>query len=328
LSKASKNDGLEVRRDGGPDMPQLEHRLIEAKWLLKAGAASVLAAGLLAYAAFCLMFYQGQWQIVLHPGPMLHVPESALPPHEDVHFAFTESGQPTLYGWWIPADKGARMESYVVLYFPSGSDSLSSRTRQLTLLHQQRITVFSFDYRGYGNSAKLHPDEQSLEQDAISAVKYVTDTRHVPASHIVFLGESLGSLPALYAADQTPGVAAMILVDPRVTQAAVFAADSRTHLLPLHLLLRSDYSTAKLLPQFKAPTLVISTSGTQQGEQEARRVMALLTSKKSMLTVPNGGKAIVLTQQIDDFLDSVFDTARATPASSGSGSAPAPSQGK
>jgi hypothetical protein len=323
-SKSRTDTGTRVIEPGAADASR---ELVDPKWLIKAGAVSLVAAAVLAYGAFCLLFYQGQWQVVLHPGPMQSVPTKDLPPHQDIHFAVTEGGQPTLFGWWIPADKDARMESDVLVYFPSGSGAISDHAAAITYWHQQRISVFAFDYRGFGSSAGRHPDEQSLKEDAASVVRYLTETRHIPASHLVFLGDNLGCLPAVYAATQTPGVAAVILEDPTMSQRRVFMADPRTHLLPVNLLLRDDFSLSPMLGRLQPPVLVISSIDTQQDRTDAKQVLDAISSRKSYLEMPSNAMLKPLTEGARSFLDSIF-APETTPTVQGSASAQAPSPEK
>jgi pimeloyl-ACP methyl ester carboxylesterase len=319
-------EGVEVVRPG--EQAEQHHVQVDPKWLLKAGVLAVFGAAVCGYLALCLLFYQGQWQLLLHPAPMQTIPKDALPEHEDVHFAMTESGQPTLFGWWIPADKGATWETDTLVFVPSGSGSMSEATARLTNLHLLRANVFVFDYRGYGNSAKLRrPSEQSMNEDAVSALHYLTDTRHIPPSHIVVVADGLGCLPALHAANQTPGVAGAILDNPRMSQRTVFYADPRTALLPLRLLLRDDFSLDAELQMFKAPKLILDSVGTGQGANDAREVYAHANEPKKLLktpVVPGDGK---LFGEMGDFLTEIFPST-SSPAVPGSGSAPSASPEK
>lgn len=298
--------------------------LISPRFLIKGVIATVIAAVVLGYLTLCLLFYQGQWQVLLHPAAMQQFPAGSLPAHEDVHFAVTESGQATLFGWWIPADADSAMSGDVLVYFPGGSGSLSGRLQNLNNWHQQRINVFAFDYRGFGNSSGLHPNEQTLKADAVAVSRYLTETRHIPASHLVFFGEDVGCVTALHAARETPGVAALILADPRISQMSVYDADPRTHLLPLHLLLKDDYDIGEQLKQLQVPILVISTVGTQQANADAKRVFqAIGGARKTYIEAPPAGGLSRLTKQIYGFLESVT-----TQSSSESGAASVQPPGK
>jgi len=326
FSFSKPKEGVEVVRPG--EQPQDHPVLVDPMWLLKAGVLAVLGAAVCGYIALCLLFYQGQWQLVLHPAPMQEVPASALPPHQDVRFAMTESGKATLFGWWVPADKSAMWEAYTLVYVTSGGGSMSDATARITYLHQLRANVFVFDYRGYGNSAKLHPSQESMNADAVSALRYLTDTRHIPPSHIVMAADGLGALPALHAANQTPGVAAVILDNPRMSQRAVFLADPRTAILPMKLLLRDEFSLDGEIQAFKAPKLILDSLGTQQGAADAREVYDHATEPKKFLDTPAISGSGALSAQVAQFLANTLSADSVNPAAPENGSTPAPHPGK
>src|SRR5882757_11072554 len=77
-------------------------------WLIKAIALTIIAALFCGYLTFCLLFYQGQWQLVLHPTRTSASPTSiAGIPYELIRFGPDESATPQLIGWWIPAAPGS-----------------------------------------------------------------------------------------------------------------------------------------------------------------------------------------------------------------------------
>jgi pimeloyl-ACP methyl ester carboxylesterase len=313
-------DGVEVVRPG----EHAEHPvLVDPMWLLKAGILAVVAAAVCGYLALCLLFYQGQWQLVLHPAPMQTIPSGALPTYQEVHFATTESGTPTLFGWWIPSDPGSSMEADTLVYFPSGTGSISERTVRMNHLHQLRINVFAFDYRGFGNSAKLHPSQVSLNEDAVSAVRYLTDTRHIPPSHLVLMGEGLGCLPALHAANETPGIAAVILDSPRLSQFSVFQADPRTGILPLKLLIRDDFSLGADLQKLTAPKLILASIRTEQNAADVRAVYDAAANPKTLVDAPAEFGTGKFHAALSEFLGKIFGGDAAMPAAPEN--APAPS---
>jgi pimeloyl-ACP methyl ester carboxylesterase len=324
LSKSDTRDGRTPVAPGAAPQPEL----VDPKWLLKAGALTVLAAAVVAYLASCLLFYQGQWQLVLHPGPMQPVPAKLMPPHEDVRFAVDSSGQPTLHGWWIPAGNGAPMQADVLVYFPGGSGALSSRTDKFTYLHRQQINIFAFDYRGYGDSETIRPSQQSIAQDALATVQYLTQTRHVPLAHMIFYGEGIGCFAAVRAAAENPGVAAIIFSDPELSQRPVFESDGRTHLLPLNLLLRDVFSLEPDLSKLQTQTLVLSTIGTSQSHESAQQVYAAVHAPKQILQAKPAAGPDALTADFDAFLRKIFPVPGATPAAPESAPATTPRREK
>jgi hypothetical protein len=297
---------------------------VNPKWLAKAIAITIVAAAVAGYFAFCFLFYQGQWQFVLHPSPMEAVPANLLPSHEDVRFAADSAGQPTMHGWWIPAARDSARPGTLLVYFPGGTGALSSRVSRIVYLHQQQIAIFAFDYRGFGDSEKMRPSQASVSQDAQSVVEYLTQTRHVPLSHMVLFGEGIGSFAATQAAAQNPGVAALALSDPQISQRSIFEADPRTHLLPLKMLLRDDFSLAPALAQMHSPTLVISTFATDQDRKDAQEVYEAIQAPKQVLDAPAGGGAGALTADFDAFLARIFPLQAVTPAGPGTDAATSP----
>jgi pimeloyl-ACP methyl ester carboxylesterase len=272
----------------------LQYENVDVRWLIKWGLITLLVAALCGYLALCLLFYQGQWQIVLHPAPMQTVPAGALPPYQEVHFAATEQGVPQLYGWWIPADTGSEFIADTLVFFPDGNGSLTDRMRWLTVIHQLGINIFAIDYRGFGNSARLHPSELSLEEDARSTVNYLSGLRHIPPSHLVIYGEGLGAKPALFATSQEPKVCCIVLMNPRISQRSIFDADPRTHLLPLGWLLRDDFSLQPEISQSAAPKLIVTSIGTQTAESDARAVFDLASPPKAFLKLPESAGTVDL----------------------------------
>ena len=73
--------------------------------MLGAVAAIVLLAAVCVYITFCLLFWQGQWQLVFKPSRAISsTPASAGLKFDEISFDSTETGILQLNGWWIPAD--------------------------------------------------------------------------------------------------------------------------------------------------------------------------------------------------------------------------------
>jgi pimeloyl-ACP methyl ester carboxylesterase len=228
-------------------------------WLIKAIALTILAALLCGYLTFCLLFYQGQWQLVLHPTRTSASPASiAGIPYELTHFAPDDSATPQLTGWWIPAAPGSRYAPITILFLPDGNGSLANSVPILLSLHNLGLNVFAIDYRGYGQSAAARPNQQSMTQDADSAWQYLTTTRAVPAQHIVLYGTGVGaSLAARLAADHDD-LPALVLDTPRADLLDVAIRDPRAKLLPVRLLFRERFPLADPLSTLRKPKLLIS----------------------------------------------------------------------
>jgi uncharacterized protein len=228
-------------------------------WLIKAIALTIIAALLCGYLTLCLLFYQGQWQFVLHPTRTSTSPASiAGTPYELTHFGPDESATPQLTGWWIPATPGSRYASTTILFLPDGNGSLANSIPTLANLHNLGLNIFAFDYRGYGQSAPARPSQQSMTQDADSAWQYLTATRAISAQGIIPYGTGAGTSLATRLAANHNTIPALILDTPRADLLDVAIRDPRAKLLPVRLLFHERFPLAEPLSTLRTPKLLIS----------------------------------------------------------------------
>ena len=230
-------------------------------WLLKAMALVIVAAMFCGYVTLCLLFYQGQWQLILHPTRTTQ-PLAGLPglPSEPVHFDAADTGAPRLSGLWIPAPAVSRYPKLTVLYLRSGEASLAQSqadTKKLSLLHDLGLSVFAFDYRGFGQSDPARPNQTRMTEDAGHAFQYLTESRGIGATNIILYGNGLGASLATKLAVSHGGIAAVILDDPGPMPIETALADQRVRPLPVHLLFHEDFSLSALRT-LKTPKLLIS----------------------------------------------------------------------
>jgi pimeloyl-ACP methyl ester carboxylesterase len=229
-------------------------RTVSGRWLLSAIALTLAAAVFCAYGALCLLFYQGQWQMLFHPSRAITAtPDSAGLAFNDVRFDVTDTGKPRLDGWWIPAQETA---AATILYLHGARGSLSDCVPALATLHRLGVNVFAIDYQGFGRSAGGHPTERLLDDDAVAAWTYLTDTRHIPASSLVVDGDGVGAtLAALLAARFAP--AGAVLEDPNPPARQIFLADARARMVPLFLLQKEFLDPAGDLTRANVPRLFL-----------------------------------------------------------------------
>jgi hypothetical protein len=244
---------------------------VSGRWLVGALGAVLLLALVCAYATLALLFYQGQWQLILHPAKSI----AAMPraKFDEIHFDTTETGVAQLDGWWIPADPGARWAGDTILYLHGGAGSLSDCVSDLDALHALGINVFAFDYRGYGKSAGPHPNEARMREDAFAAWRYLTDTRHVDPKAIVIYGAGVGaSLAVDVAAGRAP--AALILDGPSEAAIKMIGSDARAKILPMWLLLTERFEPLGTLKTLSVPKLFLDRNGAKPRTEELYRVAA------------------------------------------------------
>jgi uncharacterized protein len=232
--------------------------LASARWIVGGLAATLFLAVACVYLTFCLLFWQGQWQLVFHPSnTVARTPASSNLRFDKVSFDATETGVLQLTGWWIPAEPRGNFSQNTLLVLHDGSGSLSDCLPQLEALHQLGINVFAFDYRGFGESVRIHPSEASTRRDAEAAWAYLTETRHIAPAAIAVDGVGLGAVPAAEIARRNPTAMGLILENPAPPVLDSLQLDTRTHWLPVRLLFHDRFDIAQVLPQVTVPKLVI-----------------------------------------------------------------------
>jgi hypothetical protein len=228
---------------------------------VKAIVITIAVALFCGYLTFCLLFYQGQWQLVLHPTRTSAAPTSiAGVPYQLIHFGPDESATPQLTGWWIPSPPGARYANTTILFLPSGDNSLADSTPTLATLHNIGLNVFAFDYRGFGQSAPTRPSQQNMTHDANSAWQYLTNSRAIPERQIIPYGTGVGaSLATQLAVDHTK-IPALILDAPHTDLLEAARHDPRSRIIPLSLLFHENFPLATPLSTLKTPKLLLARS--------------------------------------------------------------------
>jgi pimeloyl-ACP methyl ester carboxylesterase len=236
--------------------------LVEIGWILKALAVVFFAAFLCAYLTICILFSRSQWQLVLHPSRTVATTPATLNlPYTEVHFGVDTSGQPQLTGWWLPASSSAEGSptTHTALILHAADGSIDNALPAAQLLHNQQLNVLLFDYRGYGQSLGQHPTEASMENDAATALIYLTSTRSLPTSSIVVYGTGLGASLAVRLCVQNPTLPALILQSPDGDLTNRASHDPRSRLVPFTLLFNQPFPLASPLSTLPTPKLILTT---------------------------------------------------------------------
>jgi uncharacterized protein len=261
--------------------------LVSHAWLMKAIAGVVIVALICGYLTLALLFYQGQWQLVLHPQHNAGAPETSW-----IRFGPDESATPQLTGRWIPAAEGARYANATILFLPSGDGSLSDFNPTVDRLHNLGINVFAFDYRGYGYSADTHPNQLRMTQDAESAWTYLNTSRSIPAHQIIPYGIGVGASLATRLAANHSEIPALILESPKGDLLDIVRHDPHASLAPVRLLFHENFPLAGPLASLRTPKLLFTTD------------KALESAADPKLTVEFANPSDALyTQSITRFLD-------------------------
>lgn len=277
--------------------------IVDPIWLLKSGAAVFALALLCTYITLCVFFARGQWQLVLTPSrTVAHTPAEFGLASTPIRFGPDETGQPQLDGWWFPADLPS---DPTVLMLHDGAGSLADALPQAKALHDVRLNVLLFDYRGFGRSGGQHPTEALMEADSGSALAYLTDQRHIAPANILIYGKGVGASLAARLCDQHHELPALILESPDGDFMQRARQDPRARMVPVRLLFHETFPLADRLHTLATPKLLIAWTDSKTPPQIFQNAAS---PKMSVELAPNSGP-----QKLHEALRRFLDTYVAHP---------------
>lgn len=110
---------------------------------------------------------------------------------EDVYFKANDGSK--LHGWFFQRPNSR----YVVLFSHGNTGNLTGTNRLplVNLLLKAGVSVFIYDYRGYGRSEGA-PTVRGICEDGVAAFDYLARERGYVPDNIILYGESLGTAVA------------------------------------------------------------------------------------------------------------------------------------
>lgn len=220
----------------------------------------------------------------------------------DVEFA-SEDGT-RLHGWYVEhADPRCQM-----LFCHGNGEHVGFMGDQLVALSRRlEVSVFAYDYRGYGRSAGK-PFEQGVLADSEAAHRWLAERSGVQVDDIVLYGRSIGGGVAVHLAAE---MGARALIVERTFHSLVDVAADLYPWLPVRWVMRNRYPSVERIARYDGPLL--------QLHGEADRIVPIESGRKLFAASPSLNKAFVqqpgmthnsLTpkkfyQQVDDLLDAL-----------------------
>jgi uncharacterized protein len=167
---------------------------------------------------------------------------------EDVWFQTADGAR--LFGWYVEAAANRP----VLLWCHGNAGNMINRLDNLKLLYQIGVSVFLFDYRGYGKSQDIRPSERGLYYDAYGAYDYLTRIRKIRPERVVLFGRSLGASVAGELAARR-SASALILESSFPSIEAV----AKVHYggIPMHWFLGAEYRLIDRMPYLSLPKLIV-----------------------------------------------------------------------
>jgi len=200
-----------------------------------------------------------------------------------------------LSGWFIFSDKKTKG---TIIHFHGNAQNMSAHLPFAWWLPNYGFNLFTFDYRGYGNS-KGYPSREGVYQDSIAALKYVLSRKDIDKTRIGAFGQSLGgaNLLAMMKEPVAANIKA-ILIDSSFYSYREIVRD-KIKLIPLIKYINKPFSyllvTNQRSPEFSIPfphsTPAMIIHGTKDRTIPYRHgiwIYKHLNEPKEMISIKNG----------------------------------------
>lgn len=201
-----------------------------------------------AYVLVCLAVFLLQSRLVFFPSREdAGNPASVGLDYRDVFFeAF--SGR-SLHGWFIPAPDA----EYTLLYCHGNAGNITHRLGPIRQFVDIGVSVFIFDYGGYGRS-QGRPSETATYEDAAAAWAQLTEVEGVDPSSVILYGRSLGAAVAIDLATEVEPRA--LILESSFTSIPELGARIYPW-LPVRFLARFRYNNSRKVTRIRVPKLFI-----------------------------------------------------------------------
>ena len=161
---------------------------------------------------------------------------------------FTSDDDTKLHGWYI---EHSAPKAYVLFCHGNGEHIGYLGNRMSSLSRRLGVSVFAFDYRGYGRS-QGKPFEQGVLEDGEAAHRWLANQGGIALDDVVLHGQSLGGGVAVHLASTT-GCRALVV--ERTFHSMVEVGAGTFPWLPVRWVMRNRYPSALRIARYDGPLL-------------------------------------------------------------------------
>ncbi len=209
---------------------------------------TIIVTGIAIYVLIVIILWIFQSHLVYFPRREIEsTPHDAGMIFETI--SFQASDGVTLSGWYVPSENSDE----VLLFFHGNAGNISHRLESIRIFNRLGLSIFIFDYRGYGQS-RGRPGEKGTYLDATAAWNYLVDERRIDPGHIVIFGRSLGGAVAAWLAKERSPRG--LILESSFTSIPDMGAETYPF-FPVRLLSRFGYNTREYVRKARCPVLII-----------------------------------------------------------------------
>jgi uncharacterized protein len=208
-----------------------------------------------------------------------------------------------LHGWFFQVP-GARK---TLLYHHGNAGNLTHRVPALKCLFQAGVSVFLYDYQGFGRSDG-EPTLQSICEDGVAAFDYLHNIEGIPCSDIVIYGESLGSGVACQVAAVRPSAGLILQSGFSSLRRIGCEVLPWCNIYPNWLMPQPEMDNASIISREHVPLLIM------HGQQDivipfahGEELYRLATEPKIFVPLERAGHSDIVIAEPDRYIHAIKD---------------------
>ncbi|MBD2244186.1 alpha/beta fold hydrolase [Nostoc sp. FACHB-888] len=263
------------------------------------------------YFAICIFLFIGQPRFIFFPSAVIEkTPEFFNLPYKEVWLPVpVKTGKVEhIHGWWIEAKQP---NAKVLLYLHGNGINIGANIAHANRFHQLGFSVLLIDYRGYGRSEGMFPNEKRVYEDAFTAWNYLVQQQEILPSQILLYGHSLGGAIAIDLAVKQPQAAGLIVESSFTSIRDVITYRNVFWMFPVDLILTQRFNSIKKLPKLKMPVLFIhGVADSTVPSFMSQKLYAVAPEPKQLLLVPgadHNDTAVIAGLQYLQWVESFFE---------------------
>ena len=204
------------------------------------------------YISLCLLLRFRQTKLIFFPDSQIKsTPQAYGLDYQDVWLTI---GADKVHGWWIPTTKSS---APALLYFHGNGSNNGDLTELAAIFHQLEVSVLLIDYRGYGKSSPIFPNEARVDEDALAAWQYLTQVQQIEPQRIFVYGHSLGGAIAIELATKHPEMAGLITEGTFTSIRDMAGLMPGIKLFPLRWLVTQRFDNLTKMKSLETPILIL-----------------------------------------------------------------------
>ncbi len=263
------------------------------------------------YITVFLLLRFGQNRLIFSPDNQIKsTPQEYNLDYQDV---WIDIDQDQIHGWWIPA---TQPNAPAILYFHGNGSNNGDLTEIAAIFHQLGVSTLFIDYRGYGKSSSIFPNETRVYEDAEAAWQYLTTELQIPPQQGFVYGHSLGGAIAIDLATKHTDIAGLITEGTFTSMKDMVDLMPLFKIFPLNWLITQRFDSLAKIKSVETPWLIFHGTADEIIPLTMANQLSLAASEPKQLAVivqanhnnlPEfGGEEYLLT--IKEFMQSVLSS--------------------